>query len=304
MNNNELEVKLKIGEIEFYAKGQAGDVEIQRQNFTDIILPAAVEAIKSARGDKAFIAPEQTPSLPPAKESDVLEVQSDMSDRSVNEFINEKGFRSQMDVSMGLIYYFEMFKACSDFSSNELKQYFKDAKISPIPANPSDVVSKLTKKSYIMSSDDKKRYCLTQNGIRFVEEYIPKETKTKNTTGKSKRTRIKAESTYSNITADDLHLEKYPKLSSFKSPKEQVILCMYIVDNEKQGEWFTVNDVVYIMMNVFGVQSNSKLVSNVFYRNRAMFQTEQDSNNKKADKKRLLSAAKELAQELIVNNLG
>ena len=41
MSNNELEVRIKIGEIEFYAKGQTADVEAQRQNFINIILPAA-----------------------------------------------------------------------------------------------------------------------------------------------------------------------------------------------------------------------------------------------------------------------
>ena len=55
MSNNELEVKIKIGEIEFYAKGQTDDIEAQRLNFINIILPAAVDAIKNSRMPLAYI---------------------------------------------------------------------------------------------------------------------------------------------------------------------------------------------------------------------------------------------------------
>ena len=123
MSDNELEVKIKIGEIEFYAKGQTADVEAQRQNFTNIILPAAVDAIKSSRSSQAYIAEATTPALEPIKETAVLEVNADLSTMSVNEFVKSKGFRTQEDIAIGLIYYYEVYKKTADFSTEDLKKY-------------------------------------------------------------------------------------------------------------------------------------------------------------------------------------
>jgi len=52
-------------------------------------------------------------------------------------------------------------------------------------------------------------------------------------------------------------------------------------------------------MNIFEVSINAKKVSGVFDRNRSMFASEQDTNNKKAYRRKLLSGAKDLAKELI-----
>ena len=300
MSNNELEVKIKIGEIEFYAKGQTADVEAQRQNFTNIILPAAVDAIKSFRPSQTYIAEATTPALEPIKETAVLEVNADLSAMSVNEFINSKGFKSQIDVAMGLIYYNEKIKGCSDFSSDDLKQYFKDARISPAPKNPSDVINRLVGKSFIMNGNDKKRYYLTQSGIRFVDGYAPKDTKAKKAvTSKPRKKQVKVESVYAQLSADDLNLKKYPEIKSFKDFKEKMMLVLYIVKEEGHGEEFSTCDVQVILTDLLGYSATIDQINGVFKRNATWFKTIPDPDNKKGVKHRLLNDAIDYAKGLI-----
>ena len=79
-------------------------------------------------------------------------------------------------------------------------------------------------------------------------------------------------------------------------------MAMYVVTNEGKGEWFTVDDVIHLLVNIFEISINTKKVSGVFDRNRSMFATEQDTNNKKAYRRKLLSGAKDFAKELIKQN--
>lgn len=301
MSSNELEVKIKIGEIEFYAKGQTADVEAQRQNFTNIILPAAVDAIKSSRTSQSYIAEAPVPVIATAKEDLTLNAQADLSTMSVNEFINSKGFLSQTDVSMGLIYYYEKYKGCPDFSSDELKQYFKVNKISPMPTNPSDVILRLTKKSYIMNGgEDKKRYCLTQTGIRFVDEFVVKESKAKKAiTSKPRKKQAKAESVYAQLSADDLNLKKYPKIKLFKDFKEKMMLVLFIVKEEGHGDEFSTYDVQVIMTDILGYSATKGQIQGVFDRNATWFKNVEDSTNKKSVKHKLLNGALDYAKGLI-----
>ena len=76
-------------------------------------------------------------------------------------------------------------------------------------------------------------------------------------------------------------------------------MTMYILTNEKKGEWFTVDDIIYLLINVFEVPANIDMVNGVFKRNKSMFASEKDSKNKKAFRKKLLSGAKDFAKDII-----
>lgn len=96
-----LKVKFKIANlIEFEAEGMTEDVERERTEFLNKILPAAVNAVA------------QTQITVPASElidvsnanSELLELH-ELPELSINEFLNQKGFGSQIDLAIGLIYY-------------------------------------------------------------------------------------------------------------------------------------------------------------------------------------------------------
>ena len=299
-----LKVKFKIGEIEFEAEGAPEDVEHQRFAFMDTLLPAAVDAMVRTRGvvtEKQYIEAQEIKSLPeencdsPQKN---VAPNTENLDMSVNEFLNSKLFSSQIDTALGLIYYNEKFKRRIDFSTDELKQYFKDAKIT-LPSNPSDVAAKLVGKSFIMEADEKNRYKLTRTGEKFIEAYVAKASKETKAKSRPKKTRAKPESVYSSLTADDLNLKKYPEIKGQKEFKNQMMLTLYIVFEEGHGDAFSVADVQCIMTDILGLPASKDQVQGVFSRNAIWFTDVQDENNKKSVKHRLLTGAKDFAKSII-----
>lgn len=103
---------------------------------------------------------------------------------------------------------------------------------------------------------------------------------------------------YVSITADDLNTRNYPAVKSLSGAKEQIIMAMYIVTNEGKGEWFTVEDIIHLLINVFEVSADKDKVNGVFKRNKGMFASEQDPANKKALRKNCFLVQKTLLFQL------
>lgn len=144
-------------------------------------------------------------------------------------------------------------------------------------------------------------YILTTDGIAHIESYVPKEDsgEKKKPRVRTKKSASKISEAYASVTADDLNTRNYPAVKSLAGAKEQIIMAMYIVTNEGKGEWFTVEDIIHLLINVFEVPADKDKVNGVFKRNKGMFASEQDPANKKALRKKLLSGAKDFAISII-----
>ena len=70
-------------------------------------------------------------------------------------------------------------------------------------------------------------------------------------------------------------------------------------EQNAKNDWFTVDDIIHFLVNIFEVPANIDMVNGVFKRNKSMFTSQQDPNNKKAYQRKLLSAAKDFAAELV-----
>lgn len=94
-----------------------------------------------------------------------------------------------------------------------------------------------------------KYYMLTDAGMGYIRDYKPKDNGgEKKAHTKTRKVANKASSAYTSINADDLNLGNYPAVKSLSGAKEQVIMVMYIVTSEGKGEWFTVDDVIYLLV--------------------------------------------------------
>ena len=51
---------------------------------------------------------------------------------------------------------------------------------------------------------------------------------------------------------NSLNLKNYPEVKSLKDFKEKMMTILYIITNEKAGEWFTTTDVLCLMTDIFG----------------------------------------------------
>lgn len=307
-----LRLKYKVGEIEFEAEGPAEAVEQQRVNFMNVVLPAAVDAMVRTQ---AVI--EHQPYIDAAAQPAMLEaglpaeplaipnqLENDFSRTSLASFLKKYGTLGDQDFTLFAAYFDEKKNGTKAFSIENVKQYYQEGRRT-VYSNNSQLLRQLAKKGYIMDTsapeDAKagKYYMLTNDGIAYIEAYTPKEDSGDKKKPRAKKATNKKDSVYSTITADDLNLAAYPEVKSLSPGKEQVIMAMYIVTNENKGEWFTVDDVIYLLTNIFEIPANVDNVNGVFKRNKSWFTSKQDDNNKKAYQRKLLTGAKDFAKRLI-----
>lgn len=312
-----LKLKYKVGQIEFEAEGPADVVEQQRLNFMDAVLPAAVNAMvqtHTVSENREYI---ETTSNQPLLESGASGVtvvsknerDVDYSRTSLSSFLKKHGTLNDQDFTLFAAYFDEKKNGITAFSSESVKQYYLEGRRSAY-SNNSELLRQLAKKGFIMDAvapegaKSGKFYMLTDDGIAYVEAYVPKDNseEKKKTRPRSKKSGLNVSETYATITADDLNAKSYPAIKNLSGSKEQVIMAMYIVTSEGKGEWFTVDDLIHLLVNIFEVSINDKKINGVFDRNRSMFFSEKDPNNKKASRRKLLSGAKDFAKELIEKN--
>lgn len=307
-----LKLKYKVGGIEFEAEGYEEAVEQQRINFMNTVLPAAVDAMLRTQpvlDNKEYI--EAAPQHPLLEarfiETPILsekQIDVDYSRISVSSFLKSYGVLNDQDFVLFSAFFAEKKNGTKEFSSENIKQYYQEARRQQY-SNISQLLRRLVKKGYIMDtvspeeSKAGKYYMLTDRGITYIKEYVPKESSTEKKKHYVKKNTNKRESVYSAISADDLNLGEYPAVKSLSPGKEQVIMAMYIVTKENKGEWFNVDDIFYLLTYIFEVHVTRKSICSVFDRNKSLFITQKDPNNKRALQRKLLSGAKEFAEGLI-----
>lgn len=310
-----LKLKYKVGEIEFEAEGPAEIVEQHRIKFMESVLPAAVNAMVQTHGiseNKTYIEASPLGLLPEGDPTEVPETSCNMSSSmdysrvNLSSFLKKYGQLSHTDFTLFAAYFDEIKNKTEAFSIKNVEQYYEEARRQKC-SNISDILIKLVKKGYIMDTNrpenekSGKYYKLTDEGITYINGYKPKED-----SGEKKRSRPKPKKVshhiseaYASLTADDLNLSNYPQIASLSGPKKQVIMVMFIVTNEKKGEWFTVDDLIHLFTYIFETKADIKMITGVFDRNKSMFASEQDPNNKKAYRRKLLSSAKDFASSII-----
>lgn len=309
-----LKLKYKVGEIEFEAEGTAEVVEQQRVNFMNVVLPAAVEAMVRTQTiveQSTYIEPTTQPTLLEAgmldnSQATPQKTETDFSRTSLASFLKKYGVLGDQDFTLFAAYFDEKKNGTKAFSSENVKQYYQEGRRQAY-SNNGMLLKYLVQKGYIMDTAAPEGakpgnyYILTTDGIAYIESYVPKED-----SGEKKKPRVRTKKSasmvseaYASITADDLNTRNYPAVKSLSGAKEQVIMAMYIVTNEGKGEWFTVEDIIHLLINVFEVPADKDKVNGVFKRNKRMFASEQDPANKKALRKKLLSGAKDFAISII-----
>ena len=311
-----LKLEYKVGAIEFRAEGAADAVEQQRINFMKAVLPAAVEAMLRTQATPVQVsyigdapqAPMIEAGTGPKLETVVSSPETDLSRTNLSAFLKQYGTLTEQDFTLFAAYFDEIKNGKREFSIDDVKKNYSEAR-RPLPKNPSMSLYKLTEKGHIMDAPAPegakagKYYILTDAGITYIKEYTPKDNNgEKKIHTKARKVTNKASSSYASINTDDLNVENYPVVKTLSGAKEQVIMAMYIVTNEGKGEWFTVDDVIYLLVNVFEIPADVNKVNGVFKRNKSMFASVQDEQNKKAFKRKLLSGAKDFAKSIIEGN--
>lgn len=311
---NQLKLKIKIGQVEFEAEGDTHAVTEQRDFFVQSIVPAAssfldkIQSIETARvaesSTNSQIVQNETaaPALPYSNASDNI----DWSRTSLVTFLKKYGELGEQDFVLFSAYYHEKRTSPSPFVFNvdDVKKFYGEARRSAY-GNNSLLLNRLAKAGFIIDAPDvekisPKPYVISQDGLTYVESYVPKE-KSEKKIRKSQPSRKKVESIYASLNADELNLSKYPAIKDLKTSKEQIILAMYILTIEKNCEWFKNSDIEYIMPNLFDVRVTRDMVSNAF-RQKSWFDTRKAEDDSKSLTHRLMAQAKDFAKKIIAES--
>ena len=307
----ENKVKFKIGEIEFEAEGSAEVIQREREVFLNALLPAAVDAIVRTRGAERatqYVIADETPALLTEGNHEASEVSCDKatsidwSRTSLSSYISKFGDIGDRDFVLIAAYYDEQKNGTKSFSIESVKQYYAEAR-RPKYSNNSQLLLDLAKKGLIMDDPNAEKktpkyYVITTEGIKYIENYQPQEQTEKKPT-KAKKPRPKGKTSYEGINVDDLHLSNYPEIKNLHDFKEKMMMVMYIVTNEKVGEWFSTVDILYLLTDVFGEPATIGQVNGVFKREKLWFKGEYFEDNKKEMKRKLLNQGIDFAKSLM-----
>ncbi len=305
---NQLKLKIKIGQVELEAEGDAKVVTEQRDVFIQNIVPAAtafLDKIQSLETAKLLESSSNPPCIQKSESSlPAFDNSVDWSRTSLVTYLQQFGELSDQDFILFSANYYENTQQEKPFVFNveNIKSFYSTARRSPY-SNNSELLKKLAKKGFIIDapgSEQKspKQYILSSSGIKYINEYKSIGKPEKKAIRKAKQRR-KSESVYHNLNSDDLNLSKYPSVKDLDSSKKQIIITMYIVTEEKKGEWFLATDIEFILINVLNIHITLKQITSLFDRNKNLFAKRRCEYNKKAFEYRLLSGATDFAKKVI-----
>lgn len=307
-------VRFKIGEIEFEAEGSAEVIESQRDAFLSRILPVAVDAVVKTRGSSRIENhveyDEEQVMLSTIDEVNQEDVQMqnmnyEFDRTSLVSFLKNYGDLNDQDFALISVYYDEKKNNIISFTSENVKKNYAEARRAEY-SNVSALLRDLVKKGYIMDDPDAegkspKKYKLTLDGIKYIENYQPKDKSTeKKSAPKSRKSKPKEQSVYVGINVDDLNLHEYPQVKDLGNFKEKMLLILYSVGKKSGDGSFSVIDIQYLMTDIFGFPATTNQINGVFRRNKTWFKKEEDPNNKRICRYTLLQGAKEFVESLIM----
>jgi len=305
---NEVHIKIGTDGIEFDAKGDSDFIERERNAFEAKLLPLGVDAVTRTRNvvqTPPMITANEFQSLPQTT-YDPSEVPTnnyaDWSRIGLASFIKQKGAENNNEFILCATYFNEKKNGISSFSSLTAKEFYSEVK-KPLPSNVSMAINQLVSKGLIMENPsakgaNPKEYILTSDGERYVEELQPKEEQSKKPTSKPRKARPKADSQYSDINIDDLNCCNYADIKLLKSSKEKMMAILYMVTNEKKGEWFTVTDVACLMTDIFGESVGNQTIIDLFSKNKTWFKSEKVEGTGKEKRHKLLNGGIEFAKKI------
>lgn len=316
MSEEILKVKYKFGNIEFEAEGPSSEVEKQRSSFMNSFLPLATEVISQAQlipDNRAYPLDDRKGSIveieKPVDHSMTQTVEEyDYSRISLSSFLGQYGDLTEQDFILFSANYCEKKTGNRDFSIENIREWYSEAR-RPVPKNPSSSLFNLAQKGLIMDSDSTdlnlkgKCYIVSNAGFDYIRNYAPRESKNE----KKPRQRVKKangiQSQYAETDIDKVDMSKYPVVKMLNKTKQKVVLAMYIFEKEELGDWFSVNDIDYILEHYFGVSLSEDSIEGVFRNDKHYFIAEQDPTNKRANRYKLRSVAKDYVESLIQDSV-
>jgi len=294
-------LKIKYGMIEFEIESDPETIEKERKAFLETLPTITVLANnKIYEGDNADV------ELIDESKVKYLPAQTKNITTNLNTFLHEKGFSSDIDKCLAVIYFMNEVETVESVNNQIIKERMQKAKLI-IPKSISVALNGLTTKGFIqlLEQDGNKgmNYYITQEGIKYIEEYEKKDKKGKSIR-KNKTTKKNIANRYSFLTKEMMNLEQYPEFSKLKSSKDKIMLIMYIMKEIDKGEYFTITELEYIISQIFNDKLSTDTIKGVFKNQSSAkyFDKRNVENNNKVNEYKMLQSGFNYFTENNINN--
>ncbi len=295
MGENKL--KIKIGNVEFEAESENCEfISNEREKFF-ASLPNVMAAFPSNYYNETNVQEEVVKELPEKRyvEKDNIPFSN------LSSFIQEKGFASDTDLTIGTIYYCNCKENLEYFSTNDIKDKIRSAK-KKLPNNISQCFTNLVSKGFIQPDnnvDGKKGnfYSITLEGIDFVEKYVKRE-KSKKVIKTKKNSNINLR--YNDYTRDEFNVDNYPSIVSLNKNSDKAILVMYIAMKEKEIEYMEPRELQNLLLKIFNVNLTDATINGIFKNHKTLFYKRNSENNKGSKELKLVSEGIRYVEENIL----
>lgn len=297
-------LKIKYGMIEFEIESDPETIEKERKAFLETLPTITVLAnnkIYEENNTEVELIDESKVKYLPAQTKNIT--------TNLNTFLHEKGFSSDIDKCLAVIYFMNEVENVESVNNQIIKERMQKAKLI-IPKSISVALNGLTAKGFIqlLEQDGNKgmNYYITQKGIKYIEEYEKKDKKGKSMR-KNKTTKKNIANRYSFLTKEMMKLEQYPEFSKLKSSKDKIMLIMYIMKEIDKGEYFTITELEYIISQIFNDKLSTDTIKGVFKNQSSAKYFDKrnvEDNNKVNEYKMLQSGFNYFTENNINNNSG
>ena len=193
--NMQNKVRFKIGEIEFEAEGSAEVIARERKEFFSTLLPLASNTTIRTASIKEVPQISISPQSSNNDDNTTFQSTEDLSRMSLSSFIIQKGAKSHPDFILCAAFFKEKKNGMQSFSKNSAESFFEEVK-KPVPKNISVYITRLIQRGLIMEYPSAKgstptEYILTGAGEEYVNNFQPKQVKTRKTSSKPKKSQKK-----------------------------------------------------------------------------------------------------------------
>lgn len=294
-------LKIKYGMIEFEIESDPETIEKERKAFLETLPTITVLAnnkIYEENNTEVELIDESKVKYLPAQTKNIT--------TNLNTFLHEKGFSSDIDKCLAVIYFMNEVENVESVNNQIIKERMQKAKLI-IPKSISVALNGLTVKGFIqlLEQDGNKgmNYYITQEGIKYIDEYEKKDKKGKSMR-KNKTTKKNIANRYSFLTKEMMNLEQYPEFSKLKSSKDKIMLIMYIMKEIDKGEYFTITELEYIISQIFNDKLSTDTIKGVFKNQSSAkyFDKRNVENNNKVNEYKMLQSGFNYFTENNINN--
>lgn len=299
-------LRIKIGEIEIEVEGDNDLIERERQQFFSI-LPAAISSVSNILNHQGFnIQKDQAVNEIIENVVYINDGYKDQVFKSVSNlatFIKEKSFASSSDLVLGVCYYMEKYENEKSININDIINSLSSAR-HPKLSNPNAFINNNVEKGYLIEEKEKKggkkSFKISVHGISYIDKHVPKQVNEKRKANR-KANNTQYVSKYSEITRSELNLSSYPEVKKLNSFKEKMVLIMYIFMKEGKGDYFNINDLLFLFPQTFGEKVTKKQIEGLLSREPSWFDKIKD-DNKKLYKYKLLNGAVDFVENIIMSS--